>query len=94
MTPKHYRVCHKVTVEYIRYVTADTAKIAEELAADMGDTEGDQDSVTMTAWKAKVVKPGDYDALEVGALYRIMFSDEECIDAWPEEIDPSLMAPL
>lgn len=56
MTPKCYRVSHKVTVEYIRFLYTDNAKQAEELAADMGDTEGDQDRVTQTNWKATVIK--------------------------------------
>lgn len=51
---KTYRVAHKVTVEYIRWIEANTAKEAEEMAADMGDTEGDEIQPIQTEWKAKL----------------------------------------
>ncbi|KKN00463.1 hypothetical protein LCGC14_1137590 [marine sediment metagenome] len=50
---KCYRVSHKVTVEYIRFVVADSATQAEEWAADMGDTEADEYRASQTAWKAR-----------------------------------------
>ncbi len=53
MARHEYRVSHKVTVEYIRYIAADSSQEAEELAADMGDTEGNADRVNQTAWKAR-----------------------------------------
>lgn len=40
-----------------------------------------------------VVDPTTYDFDEVGLLYRIRFGDGSEIDAWPEEIDPSLIDP-
>ena len=52
MELKAYRVSHKVTVEYVRYVLTASAREDEIRAQDMGDTEGDFDAVTMTNWKA------------------------------------------
>lgn len=56
---------------------------------------GDADFAARKGTEAEVVEEIDhseYDYEEVGPMYRIRFlSDGLVIEAWPEEIDPSLI---